>query len=136
MPLFVFENYASIKPELARGAVVRGVRRTVRSNDDDDDDDEKVDRFILFYFVRSSALNRNTTTSRTLNCWCVSARERLRLLSRIVTFFRPQARTADALSDAELLDFTTLARVFGYPPTVEAQDCDGINDCSDSIDPN
>lgn len=28
----------------------------------------------------------------------------------------------DALSDAELLDFTTLARVFGYPPTVEAQD--------------
>ena len=32
------------------------------------------------------------------------------------------ARGPAALSDAELLDFTTLARVFGYPPTVEAQD--------------
>ena len=28
----------------------------------------------------------------------------------------------DKLSDTELLDFTALARVFGYPPTVEAQD--------------
>ncbi|PRC46713.1 DNA integrity scanning protein DisA, partial [Mycobacterium sp. ITM-2017-0098] len=28
----------------------------------------------------------------------------------------------DALSDNELLDFTTLARVFGYPSTAEAQD--------------
>lgn len=28
----------------------------------------------------------------------------------------------DALSDAELLDFTALARVFGYPPTAEAQE--------------
>lgn len=28
----------------------------------------------------------------------------------------------DALSDADLLDFTTLATVFGYPSTVEAQD--------------
>src|ERR1700744_3506353 len=28
----------------------------------------------------------------------------------------------DALSDAELLDFTTLAKVFGYPTTTEAQD--------------
>lgn len=28
----------------------------------------------------------------------------------------------DALSDVELLDFTTLATVFGYPSTVEAQD--------------
>lgn len=27
----------------------------------------------------------------------------------------------DALSDTELLDFTALARVFGYPPTAEAQ---------------
>ena len=27
-----------------------------------------------------------------------------------------------ALSDTELLDFTTLAKVFGYPTTVEAQD--------------
>lgn len=28
----------------------------------------------------------------------------------------------DALSDTDLLDFTTLARVFGFPPTAEAQD--------------
>src|SRR4029079_8514498 len=28
----------------------------------------------------------------------------------------------DSLSDNELLDFTTLARVFGYPSTAEAQD--------------
>jgi len=28
----------------------------------------------------------------------------------------------DSLSDTELLDFTTLARVFGYPSTAEAQD--------------
>jgi len=28
----------------------------------------------------------------------------------------------DTLSDTDLLDFTALARVFGYPPTVEAQD--------------
>lgn len=28
----------------------------------------------------------------------------------------------DALSDTELLDFTALARVFGYPPSAEAQD--------------
>ena len=28
----------------------------------------------------------------------------------------------DGLSDNELLDFTTLARVFGYPSTPEAQD--------------
>ncbi|HYX99572.1 MAG TPA: DNA integrity scanning diadenylate cyclase DisA [Mycobacterium sp.] len=28
----------------------------------------------------------------------------------------------DAMSDAELLDFTTMARVFGYPSTAEAQD--------------
>ncbi|MDZ4264436.1 MAG: DNA integrity scanning protein DisA, partial [Mycobacterium sp.] len=28
----------------------------------------------------------------------------------------------DGLSDGELLDFTTLARVFGYPSTAEAQD--------------
>jgi diadenylate cyclase len=28
----------------------------------------------------------------------------------------------DALSDAELLDFTWLAKVFGYPTTTEAQD--------------
>jgi diadenylate cyclase len=28
----------------------------------------------------------------------------------------------DALSDTELLDFTTLAKVFGYPTTTEAQD--------------
>ncbi|MGL4306758.1 MAG: DNA integrity scanning diadenylate cyclase DisA [Mycobacteriaceae bacterium] len=28
----------------------------------------------------------------------------------------------DALSDADLLDFTALSRAFGYPPTIEAQD--------------
>ena len=31
----------------------------------------------------------------------------------------------DAMSDAELLDFTTMARVFGYPSTAEAQDSGG-----------
>jgi diadenylate cyclase len=28
----------------------------------------------------------------------------------------------DALSDTDLLDFTALARAFGYPSTTEAQD--------------
>ena len=35
---------------------------------------------------------------------------------------RQQLDELDALTDSELLDFTTLARVFGYPSTAEAQD--------------
>ena len=34
----------------------------------------------------------------------------------------PSLDELDALSDTELLDFTLLAKVFGYPTTTEAQD--------------